>query len=181
METLKMINFFDSIPKIKHFSHYGHTLDKKFKMNSLRYLIKSLRFKQEFHKKFLNEEIVNNKKKKEYDIYEMEGLKTNKENEEEDIFSLDNFNDNKDKECVKNNPKINKSYFYHKKNKGKKNEYPDGLKYNPNFNSISKNIPSVRMVKPFYFQSKKELKSTNLLKLEMKKNFIKIILKFNKN
>ena len=145
MKPLKMINFFDSIPKINSYSHYGSSLEKMFKMSSLRYFIKTLKFKEEFHKKFLKDESVN-KKREEYDVYEMEGIQNNKKNNDEDIFSLSNTKQIL-KPKIKNN-EINKSYFYHKRNNTTLSDSPDALKYNPNFNSISKNIPSVRIVKP---------------------------------
>jgi len=175
MKPLKMINFFDSIPKINSYSHYGASLEKMFKMSSLKYFIKTLKFKEEFHKKYLKEETVNSKKK-EYDIYEMEGINANKDNDKEDIFSLPDttsINNNK----IKSNYEINKSYFYHKKSTSSLSDSPDALKYNPNYNSISKNIPSVRMVKPFFDKSKLKFEKSNLLDSEMKKNLSKIALK----
>ena len=145
MKPLKMINFLDSISKVNSYSHYGSSLEKMFKMSSLRYFIKTLKFKEEFHKKFLKDESVN-KKREEYDIYEMEGIQNSKKNNDEDIFSLSSTKQIL-KPKIKNN-EINKSYFYHKRNKTTLSDSPDALKYNPNFNSISKNIPSVRIVKP---------------------------------
>ena len=166
MKPLKMINFLDSIPKINSYSHYGSSLEKMFKMSSLKYFIKTLKFKEEFHKKFLKDESVN-KKKEEYDIYEMEGIQNNKKNNYEDIFSLSNTNHTL-KPKIKSN-EINKSYFYHKRNNTTLSDSPDALKYNPNFNSISKNIPSVKIVKPS-LNKHKNIKNNILLISEMKKD-----------
>ena len=173
-----MITFFDSIPRINSYSHYGASLEKMFKMSSLKYFIKTLKFKEEFHKKYLKEDTVN-KKKKEYDIYEMEGIQLNRENNKEDIFSLPDTNsiNNNNNNKIINNYEINKSYFYRKKNNSSLSESPDALKYNPNYKSISKNIPSVRIVKPLYDKNKRALKKTNLLNLQLKKDINKIVLK----
>jgi hypothetical protein len=174
MKPLKIINFFDSIPKINSYSHYGNSLEKMFKMSSLKYFIKTLKFKDEFHKRYIREENAY-KKKKEYDIYEMEGLEANKYSEEPDIFSLP-LAKTIPKKYIKNND-LNKSYFYHKKKQSNLSDSPDALKYNPNYNSISKNIPSVRMVKPFFDKSKLKFEKSNLLNSEMKKNLSKFTLK----
>jgi hypothetical protein len=151
-----------------------------FKMSSLRYFIKTLKFKEEFHKKFLKDESVN-KKREEYDIFEMEGIQNNKKNNEEDIFSLSNTK-HMLKPKIKNN-EINKSYFYHKRNNTTLSDSPDALKYNPNFNSISKNIPSVRIVKPS-LNKHRNIKNI-LLNLDNKKDLNKFIskndIKSNKN
>ena len=180
MKPLKMINFLDSIPKINSYSHYGSSLEKMFKMSSLRYFIKTLKFKEEFHKKFLKDESVN-KKREEYDIFEMEGIQNNKKNNEEDIFSLSNTK-HMLKPKIKNN-EINKSYFYHKRNNTTLSDSPDALKYNPNFHSISKNIPSVRIVKPS-LNKHRNIKNI-LLNLDNKKDLNKFIskngIKSNKN
>ena len=174
MKPLKMINLFESIPKINSYSHYGSSLEKLFKMSSLKYFIKTLKFKEEFHKKFLKEESVN-KKKKEYDIYEMEGITNTKDTNDEDIFSLSDT-----KSVIKpkiKNKEINKSYFYHKKNFSTINDSPpDALKYYPNFNSISKNIPSVRIVKPSSDKNK-FLRKNILLNSEKKIDINKLISK----
>ena len=68
MKPLKLINLFDSIPQNNNYSHYGSSLEKMFKMSSLRHFIKTLKFKEEFHNKYLKEGYVK-EKKKEYDIY----------------------------------------------------------------------------------------------------------------
>jgi hypothetical protein len=173
MKPLKLINLFDSIPQNNNYSHYGSSLEKMFKMSSLKYLIKTLKFKKEFHKKYLKEETVNNQKK-EYDIYEMEKIKTKKNEEnQEDIFSLPSPLPKSVKE--RTNQVINKSYFYHKKSSSTLNDSPDSLKYNPNFNSISKNIPSVKIVKPSF--DKGDIDKNEFLNQKIKKDISKIILK----
>jgi hypothetical protein len=173
MKPLKLINLFDSIPQINNYSHYGSSLEKMFKMSSLRHFIKTLKFKEEFHNKYLKEGYVK-EKKKEYDIYEKVEMNEKKNNEEEDIFSLPaSKSENKIK--IKNNRNINNKYmFFHKKPENILNASPDPLKYNPNYNSISKNIPSFKIIKPVL--EDKNLKKNNSINNGMKKNKSKIVL-----
>lgn len=173
MKTLKIVKFFESIPKINTYSHCGSSLDKMFKMNSLKYFIKTLKFKEEFHKKYLKEKSFDTKKV--YDIYEMEGMKNKKINyQEEDIFALPI---KKSTKIIKNNnnQSLNKSYFYHKKSHSIINDSPDSLKYNPNYNSISKNIPAVKIVKPS--TNKRRINKNNFLNDKMQKEISKIMIK----
>ena len=172
MKSLKILKYFDSIPKINSYSHCGSSLEKMFKMSSLRYLIKTLKYKEEYQKKFLKEESLN--MKKEYDIYEMEGMKNKKIiNQEEDIFSLPITTT----KTTKNNksPGVNKTFFYHKRNYTTLNDSPDSLKYNPNYNSIMKNIPAVKIVKPSI--NKRRINKNNILNEKIKKEINKFIMK----
>lgn len=173
MKPLKLINLFDSIPQINNYSHYGSSLEKMFKMSSLRHFINTLKFKEEFHKKYLKQGYVK-EKKKEYDIYEKVEMNEKMNNEEEDIFSLPaSKSENKIKINKNSNPK-NKYIFFHKKHENILNDSPDPLRYNPNYNSISKNIPSFKIVKPAF--EAKNLKKNNTLNNGMKKNKSKVVL-----
>lgn len=172
MKSLKILKFFDSIPKINSYSHCGSSLEKMFKMSSLRYFIKTLKYKEEYQKKFLKEEYLD--MKKEYDIYEMEGMNNRKIiNQEEDIFSLPVTTTKSTK--INKSPGVNKTFFYHKKNYSTLNDSPDSLKYNPNYNSIMKNIPAVRIVKPSI--NKRRINKNNILNEKIKKEISKIIMK----
>ena len=173
MKPLKLINLFDSIPQINNYSHYGSSLEKMFKMSSLRHFIKTLKFKEEFHNKYLKEGYVK-EKNQEYDIYEKVEMNEKKNDEEEDIFSLPSSkSENKIK--IKNNNNVkNKFIFFHKKPENMLNDSPDPLKYNPNYNSISKNIPSFKIVKPAF--DIKNLKKNSSLNNGMKKNKSKVVL-----
>jgi hypothetical protein len=173
MKPLKLINLFDSIPQINNYSHYGSSLEKLFKMSSLRHFIKTLKFKEDFHKKYLKEGYVK-EKKKEYDIYEQVEMNERKNNEEEDIFSLP-ASKSENKMKIKSNINLKSNYiFFHKKPQNILNESPDPLRYNPNYNSISKNIPSFKIVNPVF--DDKNLKKNNSLNNGMKKNKSKIVL-----
>ena len=173
MKPLKLINLFDSIPQINNYSHYGSSLEKMFKMSSLRHFIKTLKFKEEFHKKYLKEGYVK-EKRKEYDIYEKIEMNEKKNNEDEDIFSL-SVSKSENKMKIKDNPNLkNKYIFFHKKPESILNNSPDPLRYNPNYNSISKNIPSFKIVKPAF--DGKNLRKNNSLNNGMKKNKSKVVL-----
>ena len=70
MKSLKLIPLLDSIPKVNSYSNYGNILEKIFKMNSLKYLIHSLKFKQDYLKQLTNEtsnKINNNEL---YDVFD---------------------------------------------------------------------------------------------------------------
>ena len=179
MKPLKMINFLDSIPKIKNYSHYGNSLEKMFKMSSLKYFIKTLKFKEEFHKKYLKDDSVS--KQKEYDIYKMERIQKNKEMDEKDIFSPESNPKPIINPKLKINNKVNKSYFFHKKNFSNLSDSPDALKYNPNYNSISKNIPSYKIVKPSLEKTRNNILKNSLFNSGIKRDISKIIIKDKKN
>lgn len=174
MKSLKIIPLLDSIPKFNSYSNYGLNLEKIFKMNSLKYLIHTLKFRKEFHKQLKNEFSNSIKIKEEYDIFDWD-KKQKKINEEpeEDIFSLPI---SKSESKLKIKPNNIKSFFFHKKNKNGLDADSLAFKYNPNYNSIFKNVPSVRIYKPF-LENKK-----NLFNTEIKNNFSSSnIIKNNKN
>ena len=177
MKPLNLINFFDSIPNINSYSQYGSSLEKMFKVSSFKHFIKTLKFKEEFYKKYLKEESVN-KKKPEYDIYDIAGTNENKNNNEEDIFSLPYVNKSKSLNRLKLKIK-NNLYFFHKKNPGPLGDTPDPLRYNPNFNSISKNIPSFKITNPIF--NKNNIKKNDIINQELKKDKNNIILNISKS
>ena len=133
----KTIHALESIPKATIYSKYGESLDKLFKSRSLKNLISELKSPKKYEpKENLNEE--NRKKKKKYT-----------EEEYRDIFaSLEAKLNSYKNEEYKNEYKkksIDVDKFNHRKII-KSNDLMDPFKYNPNYNSISKNIPSVRMI-----------------------------------
>ena len=92
----------------------------------------------------------------------MEKIKTKKNEEnQEDIFSLPSPLPKSVKE--RTNQVINKSYFYHKESSSTLNDSPDSLKYNPNFNSISKNICKIAVLLLFLIILKSNLENIDLL------------------
>jgi hypothetical protein len=168
MKTLKVIPLLDSIPKISSFSNYGIGLEKIFKMNSLKNLIHVLKFKKEYQRRLIGESKKIIKIDDQYDIYEQRNKQKKLEEEEQmDIFSLPlSKSESKLKIKKQNNMK---KYYFHKKNTDRIDTSNNFLayKYNPNFNSIYKNVPSVKIFKPI----SETTKNKNILfKTEVKKN-----------
>ena len=70
MKSLNIIPILDSIPKVSSFSNYGLSLEKIFKMNSLTNLIKTLKFKKDYHNQITNEFSNIKNSSEEYDVLE---------------------------------------------------------------------------------------------------------------
>ena len=167
MKSLKLIPLLDSIPKVNSYSNYGNILEKIFKMNSLKYLIHSLKFKQDYLKQLTSETSNKINTNEEYDVFDRQiNQKKFEEEEQVDIFSLPTSKSEAKLKIKKDNFK---SFCFHKKNSGEFDTSSLAYKYNPNFNSIYKNIPSVKIYKPIFQKSK-----TNkdiLFHTEIKNNF----------
>ena len=104
--------------------------------------------------------------------------------EDEDIL-FQNINNSKSIEKNKDEQKLNEENeknVYHKLNKYniKENEYPDPLKYNPNYNSIFKKIPGFKMGSGFN-KNEKLKKLKNMKNKLIKDSNIKNDVKNNKN
>ena len=164
MKSLKVIPLLNSIPNIPSYSNYGTSLDKIFKMTSLQYLIKNLKFRKDYLKQLINESNETNNNN-EYDIFDIQKKeKAKKEENEIDIFSLP-ISKSEGKLKIKKN---NKNYFCLKKNIPEFDTNSLAYKYYPNFNSIDKNVPSVKIVKPSL--SHKINKKYSIFNHEIKKN-----------
>ena len=140
MKNSKTIHDLESIQKTTIYSKYGESLNRLFKSKSLRSLI----YKLKNPKKFVFNELIPTQKENE--VRNKYFMKVHK-----DIFStidLESYNSNKEEEQKLN---INKQFKRGKSEyKPHKSRRPpdliDPFKYNPNYDSISKKIPSVRMV-----------------------------------
>ena len=162
MKISNTILSLESIPKATIYSKYGESLDKLFKSRSLKNLLLELKNP----KKFISKEFENTEespKKKVVNKYKEEDFK--------DIFtSLEKEQENKKEQYIK---EANKKLLLEKEKEKEKNKirlfinskggYIDPFKYNPNYNSISKKIPSVRMI-----LNEKELKELNEIKAKDK-------------
>ena len=152
MKSLKLIPLLDSIPKVSSYSNYGNVLEKIFKMNSLKYLIHSLKFKKEYLKHLTSEGLKEININEEYDVFDRQTSQKKFEEEEQvDIFSLPTSKSEAKLKIKKDNVK---SFCFHKKNSGEFDTSSLAYKYNPNFNSIYKNIPSVKIYKPIFKKTK---------------------------
>ena len=143
MKNSKTIHDLESIQKSTIYSKYGESLNRLFKSKSLKSLIHKLKNP----KKFVFNEFIPTQKKNE--VRNKYFMKVHK-----DIFStadLESYKNNKNEEVQKLNIDMDKQIKREKSNyKVHKSRRPpdliDPFKYNPNYNSISKKIPSVRMV-----------------------------------
>ena len=165
MKSLKAISLLDSIPKISSYSNYGINLEKIFEKHSLGNLIKSLKFKKDYINKLKKESTEDIKINEEYDIFDKQKKEKAREEEDEvDIFSLPV---SKSESKLKIQKKQIRNYFFLKKNKMEFDSNSLAYKYYPNFNSIDKNVPSVRIIKPNFFNKLK--KKYNIFNTEIKK------------
>ena len=129
----KMIRNFEAISKYDIYSKYNVILEKKFKDKSLKSFIDNLRNKRFKEKEPFLEEFY---KKHPYDFE----LKKNIENENEDFLNFINEEKDYSPKNIKNELRCSFSTKRYKEP-----EFPDPFKYNPNYNSIYKKIPSFKI------------------------------------
>ena len=159
----KTLNTLDSMAKYKTYSKYNTVLEKKFKGYSLKSLIHTCKNPRQFVKVKFLEEFV---KKHPYE---------NEQYNENMILNskTKNFFNSLDKKIPKKNvidswarkSSFNKLY----------EPAPDPFRYNPNYNSIFKNVPSCRISPPrvqLFKNIKKNKKKYNLIPKKKKKHKI---------
>ena len=169
MKREKMIREFESISKYDIYSKYNYSLDKKFKDNSLKSFIRSLKsFKPKEKELFL----VEFSKKYPYNFEEKKFI----DDEYEISIRIEEFRrikEEKEKHRQErlNSPKNGKielksSISYKRYNE---QDFPDPFKYNPNYNSICKKVPSFK-ISPKKYGS---IKLKKVTKIEIKPTQIK--------
>ena len=138
MKISHTISELESIPKATIYSKYGISLNRLFKSKSLKNLIVELKNPKKFIPKGYNP-LTQILRKEKYN-----------DEENKDIFStlyMNNIDKNKEENLKKLNlKKSTESLKYKFRGKKKLLGFMDPFKYNPNYNSISKNIPSVHMI-----------------------------------
>ena len=137
MASANTINSLESIEKKTIYSKYGENLNRIFKSRSLKSLIWELKNPKKISQKELFEASEFQKKKP----------KENKEENYTDIF--DSMIQYLKKEAKKENQKVSIPYkpkIRDERDIIEKHEFKDPFKYNPNYNAISKNVPSVKMI-----------------------------------
>ena len=164
MANVNTINSLESIEKKTIYSKYGENLNRIFKSRSLKSLIYELKNPKKFTSKEMLEAPEFQKKKP----------KEHKEENYSDIFnSVQSY---LKREAKKENLKSMKSNKIKIKIKEGRSildlhEFKDPFKYNPNYNAISKNVPSVKMIlterekKEMMKQQEEESKRNRILKL----------------
>ena len=171
MSDNKIVEMFDSIPKFDYFSKYSFSLQKVFQNSSLKNFIKELK-----SPKKINVLQNQNEQVKFYDDNNIIDLDNNLDSNMIKKENIDFFN----KKYDEKNMKKNHSFKQFKSNKIislKKKSFlpfnPDPCKYNPNYNAIYKNVPSVKIMKPIKYISPLKKKESSNISIE-KKNKVKI-------
>ena len=163
MANVNTINSLESIEKKTIYSKYGENLNRIFKSRSL----KSLIYELKNPKKFLAKEEL------EAPEFQKKKPKEHREENYSDIFnSVQSY---LKRETKKENQKARKTNKVKIKiNEGRSildlHEFKDPFKYNPNYNAISKNVPSVKMIltereKKEMVKEQEEKKRNRILKL----------------
>ena len=169
MQREKMIREFELISKYDIYSKYNYSLDKKFKDNSLKSFIRSLKsFKPKEKELFL----VEFSKKYPYNLEEKKFI----DDENEISIRIEEFKrikEEKEKQRQErlNSPKNGKIELKSSISSKRYNEqdFPDPFKYNPNYNSICKKVPSFK-ISPKKYGS---IKLKKVIKIQIKPNQIK--------
>ena len=166
----RIIQMLDTIPKFETYSRCSTSLEKVFQDNSFKNLLKSLR--EQKKPKIYSYFNVEMKKPETNGIFQTFGIdnkkeesKTNLFNEEEDELRK------KEKEKEKENTFIKKeplNILNLKTKKIKYNPQLDPFRYNPNYNSIFKNTPCVRITKPIN-ETARSYKYKNKKNMNLKK------------
>ena len=162
MKGKQIARMFESIPKFDTYSHYNSTLEKLFKSNSLKTLIETLKRQKDINEISLLDQISKVNTDEPIDIYadEDSDLKKIQNEEEYDIF--DEENDEKEHVGNKKEEKINSVSWRANPTEIKKKKLKpqlDPFKYHPNYNSIYKNVPCVRIIDPKKSLSKMDAKA----------------------
>ena len=147
MTEKKTIRMFESIPKFETYSHYNSTLEKIFGGNSLKNLITTLKRQKPINEITLIDEIAKKDTNQPIDVYAEEDANLKKINNYDEYDIFDEMYDHRMHIGSKNRDKKQKEFW---KTSSTKIVKPvlDPFKYNPNYTSIYKNVPSVKIIDP---------------------------------
>ena len=141
----RIIQMLDTIPKFETYSQYSSSLEKVFQDNSFKHLLKNLR--EQKKPKIYSYFNVEAKKPDTNNIFQAYGINNKKEESKANLFTEDEENEPKTNE--RDNTKKETWKIPIIKTKRKYNPELDPFRYNPNYNSIFKNTPCVRIKRPF--------------------------------
>ena len=144
MTERQVVRMLESIPKFDSFSSYNSSFEKIFKGCSLKTLIRQLKHQKEITETSILDDLDKKDSKDQIEIYNQDEDFKNIHNEDE----YDIFDEMYDKNHNKNKKEDKKQIYKSDIKKKKLNPVLDPFKYNPNYNSIYKNIPSVKIVDP---------------------------------
>ena len=143
----KIIKILDTIPKFDTYSQYSTSLEKVFQDNSFKNLLKHLR--EQKKPKIYSYFNVEEKKHETKNIFQTYGIENKMEETNYNLLNDDNDDNKINKEKEETITKKEKFKIPIIKSKRRYNPELDPFRYSPNYNSIYKNIPSVRMAKSF--------------------------------
>ena len=157
----KLIDSLNPLLNFHTYSKYSDSLEKMFKKKSLRNLLYSLNNPSKFNEDYLDERLI----KKEIERSSSDNNDNNKNlleyNYEDYLQSQrERFNKNKKTEPWSINIKTPRMPLVQRK--------LDFYKYNPNYNSIYKNVPSIS-----FYKSSKKKSIFEKIKSESKKRYVK--------
>ena len=144
MSERKVVRMLESIPKFDSYSRYNESFEKVFRGNSLKSLLKALKHQKDITETSILDELDGKYSKDQLDVYNQNEEFKNIHNEEE----KDIFDEKYDENHNKNKKEEKKQNYRDDFRKKKFNFVLDPFKYNPNYNSIYKNIPSVKIIDP---------------------------------
>jgi hypothetical protein len=178
----EMIQLFDSISKFNTYSKYSNSLKKIFKNHSLKEYIKSLKNPIRIDTfQFITDFDKRTKKMEEEDDFNLYPKGYNKKGKQLDLLHEESIPE--EQEQTQENKEITKKTLF--KNKSVNNallyrqEGLDPFKYNPNYNSIYKNVPSFRYIQKKSSPNKKIIKNRTSLFNNIKNKKIQNIKKMN--
>ena len=145
----KLLNVLNPISNFNTFSKYSESLEKIFKKKSLKNLLYSLNNPTKYNEDYIDEKLM----KKEIDRKRMESDKNNDNQKNLLDYNYEDYLMSQREKSKKNNKKEPWSINITNPRLPQAKKNLDFYKYNPNYNSIYKNIPSFSFVK----SSKKEI------------------------
>ena len=142
----RVVRMLETIPKFDTYSKYNVALERVFQDNCMKSLIKNLKEhkRAEVYSYFTEKEKNIPKNNKLYQIY---GIENKKDDHEKNLL-----NDNQEIKIEdKENNESSRGVWRTSNTVVKRHKIEnDPFRYNPNYNSIYKNIPSVKIGKPFH-------------------------------
>jgi len=144
MTERKVIRMLESIPKFDSYSRYNSSFEKVFRGSSLNSLLKTLKHQKDITETFILDELDGKDSKDQIDVYNQDEDFKNIHNDDD----FDIFDEMYDEKHKKNKREEKRQTFRSDIKKKKFDSVLDPFKYNPNYNSIYKNIPSVKIVDP---------------------------------
>ena len=151
MKEKKIVRMLESLPKFETYSQYNSTLEKLFKSKSLKNFIQNLKNQKTINEISLLDKISKVNTDEPIDIYADDDLDLKKIQNDEDYDIFEEVSEERDHPHNKKNEKAKMdSWRNNAVDLKRKKLHPslDPFKYNPNYNSIYKNVPCFKIIDP---------------------------------